>query len=123
MMQSNPLLILPGGERFEGSYLNSTTPLQGKLNYLNGDVYIGTFKNNLRHGYGTYNYHATREIYEGEWQFDLWHGKGTYSVITGEVKIAGNWQKGLLNGSAQVTHNNGDRFLGTFRNGLKEGEG
>lgn len=44
-------------------------------------------------------------------------------MVTGQVKIAGNWEKGLLNGLAEVAHSNGDRFVGTFRNGLKEGDG
>lgn len=53
-------LLLPGGERFEGTYLNPTTPLQGTLTYPNGDTYAGSFRNNQRTGFGTYNYVATR---------------------------------------------------------------
>lgn len=28
-----------------------------------------------------------------------------------------------MNGPAEVVHNNGDRFVGMYRNGMKEGEG
>jgi hypothetical protein len=91
--------------------------------YPNGDEYSGSFKNGFRHGYGTYNYNSTREVYEGEWQQDLWHGRGVYSVTSGEVKINGVWDRGILNGHAEVIHSNGDRFVGLFRNGMKEGDG
>ena len=56
-------LFLPGGQRFEGNYLNPSTPLQGTMNYPNGDQYVGSFKNNLRHGTGTYHYRNTKEMY------------------------------------------------------------
>lgn len=54
---------------------------------------------------------------------DLWHGRGTYYVISGEVRINGIWDKGVLNGHTEVVHGNGDRFVGVFKNGMKEGEG
>ena len=91
------------------------------MHYPNGDYYVGSFKRNLRDGFGTYHYSSTREIYEGEWLNDLWHGRGKYFVVTGEVTINGTWDKGILNGQAEVIHGNGDRFVGTFRNGMKEG--
>ena len=60
-----PPLFFPGGERFEGSYLNPSTPLQGTMHYANGDSYAGSFKNNMRHGSGIYHYQSTKEVYDG----------------------------------------------------------
>lgn len=58
-------LFFPGGERFEGNYLNPSTPLQGTMHYSNGDRYEGSFRNNLRDGIGNYHYQTTKEVYEG----------------------------------------------------------
>lgn len=75
----------------------------------------------MKHGVGVYNYVATGEVYEGEWQDDLWNGRGTYYLLSGEVRIKGTWERGVMNGPAEVTHSNGDRFVGVYRNGVKEG--
>jgi|JI9StandDraft_1071089.scaffolds.fasta_scaffold80749_2 radial spoke head protein 1 len=64
MSHSGPV-IFQGGERFEGSCLGGNSPLQGTLYYPNGDVYEGSFRNNLRHGHGTYRYNSTGEVYSG----------------------------------------------------------
>ena len=29
----------------------------------------------------------------------------------------------MLNGQAEILHGNGDRYVGLFRNGMKEGDG
>lgn len=59
MHQSKPLFF-PNGDRFDGAFLNATTPLQGTFSYSNGDQYIGSFSNSMRHGHGKYTYFATK---------------------------------------------------------------
>ena len=99
--------------------MNPSSLIQGTYLYGNGDRYKGTFVNQMKHGKGVYNYGGTGQVYDGEWENDLWHGKGVYYVTTGEVKIYGTWQKGIMNGNAQVIHNNVDRFVGYYKNGMK----
>ncbi|KAJ3036088.1 hypothetical protein HDV00_003064 [Rhizophlyctis rosea] len=46
----------------------------------NGDWYLGEWRDDMKHGNGTYYYHKTGSIYEGEWSHDVRSGFGTYSV-------------------------------------------
>jgi hypothetical protein len=123
LVRQAPLIQYPNGDRFEGEAINASALIQGTYYYGNGDQYKGTFINQMKHGFGIYNYIATGEVYEGDWYDDLWHGKGMYYILSGEVRIKGNWEKGIMNGLAEVVHNNGDRFTGIYRNGVKEGDG
>lgn len=47
---------------------------------INGDRYMGDWKDNLRHGKGTHYYIKTSNQYTGEWECDKRHGYGTLSV-------------------------------------------
>ncbi len=41
----------------------------GIFDYLNGDTFLGAYKNNLRNGKGTFN-KGTGDIITGEWKDD-----------------------------------------------------
>jgi len=41
--------------------------------------------NDLKDGYGVYNYKTTNEKYEGEWKVGERHGKGIYYYALGDV--------------------------------------
>ena len=43
--------------------------------FPNGDIYVGQYKNNKRHGRGMYK-SKNGEIYVGEWYANKRHGKG-----------------------------------------------
>jgi len=47
---------------------------------MNGDTYFGEWKDNLKHGHGTYNYYKTKRVYDGEWAFDKRNGEGMLSI-------------------------------------------
>ncbi|KAL2913101.1 hypothetical protein HK105_207446 [Polyrhizophydium stewartii] len=47
---------------------------------INGDRYIGDWKDNKRHGKGMHFYCKSGNVYEGEWENDMRHGYGTLSV-------------------------------------------
>lgn len=47
---------------------------------MNGDTYLGEWKNNMKHGKGTYTCARTGSVYEGEWKDDRRDGYGTFSV-------------------------------------------
>ncbi|KAI8920505.1 hypothetical protein BC831DRAFT_479341 [Entophlyctis helioformis] len=47
---------------------------------INGDRYIGDWKDNKRHGKGMHYYRKTGNLYEGEWENDMRQGYGTLSV-------------------------------------------
>ncbi|KAI8899635.1 hypothetical protein BC833DRAFT_584970 [Globomyces pollinis-pini] len=47
---------------------------------INGDRYIGEWRDNKRHGKGTHYYKSSGHTYMGEWQNDLRHGYGIFSI-------------------------------------------
>ena len=46
----------------------------------NGEKYDGEWKDNMKHGKGTYFY-ASGASYTGDWQDDVMHGKGIYTYV------------------------------------------
>ena len=66
--------------------------------YTNGDIYIGDFKNNKRHGHGT-----------------LTSDDGTQYV--------GKWADNKFNGQGMETYPNGDKYIGEFKNNKRHGQG
>ena len=68
-----------------------------------GDRYLGEFKNNKFHGYGTYlwapntKYVQSGSIYSGQWKNGVKDGQGTYIGADGD-KFTGQW-RGIRAGS------------------------
>jgi hypothetical protein len=61
------------GNTFEGEYLNGDAVI-GKMNYANGDVYIGEVKEDERHGRGKFLCCETGQALEGYWESDNYMG-------------------------------------------------
>jgi len=57
-----------------------------------GNVYTGHWKNNVRHGQGTMQWHDRREIYTGEWKdgvqvrFEFVNGRGLTACMASSAK-------------------------------------
>ncbi|MGP1676187.1 MAG: hypothetical protein ACTS6J_03410 [Burkholderiales bacterium] len=54
-----------------------------------------TFKDNNRHGQGTYTW-AIGQKYVGEFRNGLQHGRGTVFGADGSILQAGIWKKGVF---------------------------
>jgi hypothetical protein len=65
---------------------------------VNGDIYIGDFKNNLRHGIGICYYFNGSE-YKGAWQGDKQHGNGALTYIDGTIR-SGFWSENIFQGTS-----------------------
>jgi hypothetical protein len=65
---------------------------------VNGDIYIGDFKNNLRHGIGICYYFNGSE-YKGAWQGDKQHGNGALTYIDGTIR-SGFWSENIYQGTS-----------------------
>ena len=63
----------------------------GIINYSNGDIYEGEFKNGIAEGYGVINY------------------------LNGE-KYQGEWKNGKAEGFGREFHSDGTKFEGEFHN-------
>ena len=67
--------------------------------------------------------HIMRDAYDGEWKNDKKHGRGTYTyLLTGE-KYVGDWERGLKKGKGTFTFSYGDYYEGDFDHGVKHGYG
>ena len=93
----------------------------------NGDYYTGDWRDDKPNGRGRAVYND-RSIYEGKFKDGKPHGFGTmvvpnrrpYSQI--EHKYQGNWANGLLKDGTE-TNDHGDRYDGSWKKGLKQGDG
>lgn len=59
--------------------------------------YEGEWKNDKRHGRGTYRY-TNGDVYIGEWSADMRHGKGEYHYVDEDMVYTGMWRHGRRSG-------------------------
>ncbi|KAI4389139.1 hypothetical protein MLD38_001396 [Melastoma candidum] len=110
----------------------------------NGDLYIGSFSGNVRHGSGKYLW-SDGCMYEGEWRRGKASGKGRFSwpsgaTFEGEFKSGrmdgfgtfvgsdggsyrGYWSADRKHGHGERRYANGDYFEGTWKRNLQDGQG
>ncbi len=89
----NPTII-----KYEGELSNNAYNGKGTLTYSNGDVFIGYFKNNLKHGYGKLYNSDGCIIFDNIWKNDIIRDRIKYIEYysgTHNIKIEGS----LLNSS------------------------
>ena len=117
---------------------------KGVLQWANGDVYEGEFKNGLRHGTGKYEEKLSGQVYvgtyisgqrdngiltfsngdtyTGEFKDDVFGGFGILKTKT--ITYKGEWLHGRRNGNGLLTyHATKDRYDGAFLNNLPHGYG
>jgi hypothetical protein len=75
------------GNRFDGGFINDAD-IQGTLNYVNGDIYVGEVNFGMKHGQGKLMY-ANGNMYEGEFKDDQKFGSGTYTYATIGKNVVG----------------------------------
>ena len=80
-----------------------------------GDSYVGEFKNNKRHGYGT-NKWANGESYTGYWANDKRHRLGT-TVFPNGSRYEGQYKNNIRNGNGTYYDDSGTPRSGYWENG------
>jgi hypothetical protein len=85
----------------------------GAMTYLNGDKYVGNFKDGKQNGYGTYTF-SGGDKYVGNFKDDYFNGYGTFTFSNGS-KYVGNFKNGLHNGYGTYTFSGGDKYVGEFK--------
>ncbi|XP_029086917.1 MORN repeat-containing protein 3 isoform X1 [Monodon monoceros] len=118
---------------------------------VNGDHYVGKWKDNLKHGKGTQVWRKNGAIYEGDWKFGKRDGYGTLSLSDQETgkyrRVYSGWWKGdkkcgygiqffgpkeyyegdwcgnQRSGWGRMYYSNGDIYEGQWCNDKPEGEG
>jgi hypothetical protein len=94
---------------------------RGEFYRTNGEFYYGSFKDNMRSGYGLQIY-ANKSRYYGLWKDDSFHGYGTFVDLDGSI-FQGIYENGKRKGNGTMYWPNGDCMSGkwidtTVKNGV-----
>ena len=87
----------------------------------NGDFYVGTFKENKRHGNGIFT-SKKGHIIDGQWQNDVVQGLAKATYLDGSIYI-GNYLSGKPHGLGKIVYSDGGSYSGSWVNGRIEGAG
>ena len=114
---------------------------EGKLDYGNGDFYIGQWQQDKRYGTGIYvnniegvyegNYvldrkegngkmtFKTGDVYEGAWKKDKFHGYGILTCVSGSIqKYEGTFEQGKMSGKGTLYYRDGSRYDGHLQDDI-----
>jgi hypothetical protein len=115
------IYIDSNGSNFQGDWENNIRIGNGISTYKNGDVYVGTFIDNKRHGKGKYT-SFDKSKYDGDWKNDKRHGKGIMTYEDNSV-YEGDWIDNRKNGHGIFYYPNGDMYNGNWQYDKRNGRG
>lgn len=89
------------------------------------ESYIGEWKNNLKHGRGTY-YYPNGDVYIGSWENGMKHGPSgryTFKLSGCDITYEGEFSNDCIQGRGRISFTNGDVFMGKWINNEIHGSG
>ena len=89
---------------------------------LKGEAYVGSFKDGLPHGKGTYTF-SDGATYVGEFFNGKESGKGIFNCWVHGASYIGEFKNGKKHGFGTYNYPNGDIYAGYWENGQKHGQG
>lgn len=114
------------GEIYTGDFKNGKRSGKGIMTFNTGGKYDGQWKEDEKDGYGVENF-KDGAIYTWEWKNDKKEGKGVMRYKDVEGKDAGSyegeWKNDLFDGRGIIISENGDKYDGEWKTGLKQGLG
>jgi len=112
------------GHEYSGEWKNNKKHGFGTFTYPNGDKYIGEFTNDNFEGKGSM-YRSSGDIYIGEWKNGVFEGHGTYYFLADNIAkdeiFEGRFKDGDRNGQGTLTFSNGVKGVGIWINGKLNG--
>ena len=111
-------------DQFEyiGNFENNKKNGFGTEKYPDGSNYEGNYINNKKNGLGIYTF-PNNEYYEGNFEDDLYNGQGQYIWGNNGNKYIGEFKNGKIEGKGTFSYEDGTIFVGNFIEGYKNGEG
>ena len=94
---------------------------EGRLEYEDGRVYDGEWKDGKFHGQGIFIYQSDT-IYDGQWKNNIMNGDGIRYYENGAV-YDGNWINGIREGRGIFTIPDIGEYNGAFENDMFNGDG
>jgi len=118
------------GGNFTGLFVNGSVEGNGRIQFANGDVYLGEVERlkgkegestfGHMHGFGEYDF-ENGDHYEGNWEFSKRNGAGFLMYSTGDM-YDGTWENDEPT-SGTYTFDNGASYTGGFVDKLRDGRG
>ncbi|MCV2353612.1 hypothetical protein LNV09_05485 [Paucibacter sp. B2R-40] len=116
--------VLTGDTRYKGLFTREEGQVvtgNGRVEWANGDVYIGDLLHSVRHGKGEFIW-ASGQRYSGDWVQNKATGKGKVWFINGN-QFEGTLIDGSPEGEGQLQYASGDVYKGQVNQGLPHGRG
>ena len=111
------------GDTYVGSFKNGVPHGKGTYTYSDGATYVGGFLNGKESGEGIFNCWVHGATYVGSFKNSKKHGFGVYNYPNGDL-YEGYWRDGKKNGEGTYTYKDGKINLGVFKDDkfVKESE-
>jgi len=104
-----------------GEMLNNQRHGLGVMRYIDGRLYEGTWRNDIRFGIGFEKW-PNLNYYEGEFSEGKPNGFGKFHWNSGEI-YEGNWYKGFKHGDGIWSGSGDDNYTGKWKYGKPDGYG
>jgi hypothetical protein len=110
-----------GGSRYEGDFKENLRHGTGTYVLPDGSVYAGQWREGLMSGRGVFTW-PDGAVYDGEWKDRKRHGLGLLKTADG-FSYDGMWVHNSMEGRGSAVYPNGQQYNGLFSNGRREGRG
>uniref|UniRef100_A0A8C7JW76 Alsin Rho guanine nucleotide exchange factor ALS2 n=1 Tax=Oncorhynchus kisutch TaxID=8019 RepID=A0A8C7JW76_ONCKI len=122
-----PNKILNKSDRYQGHWRDGKMHGFGTYRYATGQVYEGSFHENIRQGHGMLSsgklIGSSSSVFVGQWLQDKKMGYGVFDDITRGEKYMGLWSDDQRQGSGVVVTQFGLYYEGTFSDNKMMGTG
>jgi predicted nucleic-acid-binding protein len=122
LTSNNTRLNFDDGNYYIGEVKNGMPHGQGEYHWADGDWHKGMFVNGARTGQGTYYNVQNKRTDTGQYRDGVRVGRGKMQWSNGEW-YEGEWNDSGFNGQGEFHWDNGDWYKGAFVNNLRTGQG
>ncbi|MBN3271203.1 ALS2 protein, partial [Polyodon spathula] len=114
-------------DHYQGHWKEGKMHGYGTYKYATGEVYEGSFQDNMRHGHGILRSgkltSSSPSMFIGQWVQDKKTGYGVFDDITRGEKYMGMWQDDLRQGNGVIVTQFGLYYEGAFSSNKMIGSG